>query len=194
MEFLGWYTESGDKFTDFETALTVTENTEITLTARFEEAYYVYFLSAENGDIAFTKKGANGDEISTSDVTIQLKPNTALTGWKDASGNTVGSTVTISGANITLTPVIESGYWITYESGDGASYIEPVFVAPSALTEAPTAPTRPGYTFSHWSLTEGGEEYAFGTAITDSITLYAVWTPRTDTQYTVIHWWENADD
>ena len=40
----------------------------------------------------------------------------------------------------------------------------------------------------------GGAAFTFGQQLDQALTLYAVWTPNTDTQYTVIHWQENADD
>ena len=38
------------------------------------------------------------------------------------------------------------------------------------------APTKDLYTFTHWSLTEDGAEFAFTTPITADTTLYAIWT------------------
>lgn len=194
MKFLGWFDESGTQFTSFNQPLAVTDEEEITLTAKFDEVFYVYFLNAENGAVLLTKEGKNGATVSVSDVTLHLYADTALTGWKDESGNTVGDSVVINGSDIVLTPIISSGYWITYESGSGSSYIWPTFVPPMTATRAPETPVRPGYNFSHWSLTENGTPYTFGSPLTESITLHAVWTNATNTEYLVIHWWENADD
>ena len=50
---------------------------------------------------------------------------------------------------------------------------------------------KPGYTFDGWY--NGTEEVENGTQITKPMTLKAHWTPE-KVSYTVIHWWENADD
>ncbi len=194
MKFLGWYTDEDTQFTSFNQPMVITADAEITLTAKFEEVYYVYFLNAENGSILLTKEAKDGESVSVSDVSLHLYADTALTGWTDENGNTVGDSVTVNGANITLTPIISEGYWITYESGSGSTYIWPTFVPPGVATHTPVDPTRPGYVFSHWSLSENGTAYTFGSVLTESITLHAVWTPDTNTKYLVIHWWENADD
>ena len=44
------------------------------------------------------------------------------------------------------------------------------------MTTAPTqTPLREGYVFKHWSATQNGEAYAFGSVLTEDLTLYAVW-------------------
>ena len=52
--------------------------------------------------------------------------------------------------------------------------------------------TKPGYTFSHWEY--NGTKFEFGSPLTENITLKAHWNVKADTQYTVIHWQENAND
>ena len=46
--------------------------------------------------------------------------------------------------------------------------------------------------FDDWY--NGDAPFTFGNALTDSVTLTAHWTANTNTQYTVIHWQENAND
>ena len=109
------------------------------------------------------------------------------------SGNLVSS-VTLNGRDVTLTAKVENGHWITYDS-QGGTYVAPAFVKGNGTTTAPAAPTRPGYTFKHWSETKGGDAaFTFGQKLDKKLTLYAVWTANTNTRYTVIHWLENADD
>ena len=54
-----------------------------------------------------------------------------------------------------------------------------------------TNPTKPGYTFDGWY--NGSAKVENGATIESSMTLTAHWTPK-QVNYTVIHWWENADD
>ena len=188
-EFTGW--RDGDNNAPTFGAVTVTETKTITYHAQFADVYFVFFTN-EKGEVMVTKKGANGDKISTEGVTYPVDNEQSIVGWKDASGNLVSS-VTLNGRDVTLTAKVENGHWITYDS-QGGTYVAPAFVKGNGTTTAPAAPTRPGYTFRHWSATVGGAAFNFGNALTTALTLYAVWTPNTRTQYTVIHWQENADD
>ena len=82
-----------------------------------------------------------------------------------------------------------------FETGKGASYLEPQFVAANAVSVEPkNTPTRQGYDFQYWSLTENGEKYTFGQPLSKDITLHAVWDARKDTKYTVIFWKQSVSD
>ena len=188
-EFTGW--RDGENNAPVFGAVTVTETKTITYHAQFADVYFVFFTN-EKGEVMVTKKGANGDTISTEGVTYPVGNEQSIVGWEDASGNLVSS-VTLNGSDVTLTARVENGHWITYDS-QGGTYVAPAFVKGNGTTTAPENPTRPGYTFHHWSATVGGAAFTFGNALTTALTLYAVWTPNTRTQYTVIHWQENADD
>ena len=188
-EFTGW--RDGDNNAPTFGAVTVTETKTITYHAQFADVYFVFFTN-EKGEVMVTKKGANGDTISTEGVTYPVGNEQSIVGWKDASGNLVSS-VTLNGRDVTLTAKVENGHWITYDS-QGGTYVAPAFVKGNGTTTAPAAPTRPGYTFHHWSATVGGAAFTFGQLLDQALTLYAVWTANTNTRYTVIHWLENADD
>ena len=188
-EFTGW--RDGDNNAPVFGAVTVTDTKTITYHAQFADVYFVFFTN-EKGEVMVTKKGKKGDTISTEGVTYPVGNEESIVGWEDASGNLVPS-VTLNGSDVTLKARVENGHWITYDS-QGGTYVAPAFVKGNGTTTAPAAPTRPGYTFRHWSATEGGAAFTFGNALTTALTLYAVWTANTDTRYTVIHWLENADD
>ena len=191
-EFTGWRDGAGNA-PAFGKAVTVNENDTKTITyhAQFADVYFVFFTNPD-GEVMVTKKGANGETIPAEGVTYPVGNEESIVGWEDASGNLVSS-VTLNGSDVTLTAKVENGHWITYDS-QGGTYVEPAFVKGNGITTAPTNPTRPGYTFDHWSETVGGAAFTFGNALTTKLTLYAVWTKNTNTQYTVIHWQENADD
>ena len=100
---------------------------------------------------------------------------------------------TVTNSDIILYPVVAKAHWITYYS-QGGSVVEPTYVLAGQTATAPAAPTRPGYTFAGWYTdAEGGTKYNFGSVVTEDINLYAHWTPGR-VSYTVIHWWENAND
>ena len=190
-EFVGWFDESGNQLTFPITASVGSASSTVTVNAQFADVYFVFFTN-EKGEVMVTKKGANGDTISTEGVTYPVGNEQSIVGWKDASGNLVSS-VTLNGSDVTLTARVENGHWITYDS-QGGTYVAPAFVKGNGTTTAPAAPTRPGYTFRHWSASVGGAAFTFGQPLDQALTLYAVWTANTNTRYTVIHWLENADD
>ena len=188
-EFTGW--RDGDNNAPVFGEVTVTGTKTITYHAQFADVYFVFFTN-EKGEVMVTKKGANGATIFTEGVTYPVGNEQTIVGWKDKSGNIVTS-VTLTDHDVTLTAIVENGHWITYDS-QGGTYVAPAFVKGNGTTTAPAAPTRPGYTFHHWSATVGGAAFTFGQPLDQALTLYAVWTPNTNTRYTVIHWLENADD
>ena len=190
--FTGWYDEAGNLFTGFGKVDEITESDTIKLTARIEDGYYVFFKKTD-GTVIDTKTGTTGAEISLNSVSFPVEADQAITGWyKDkALTEPAGESVTIKDSNITLYAKVEEGHWITFDS-DGGSYVEPKFFATGANTEAPTAPTKPGYDFAGWY--SGNTKYTFGSPLTADITLKAKWTEQNGVKYTVIHWQENAND
>ena len=193
-EFVGWFDESGNQLTFPITASVGSASFTVTVNAQFVDVNFVFFTNP-SGEVMVTKKGANGDTISTEGVTYPVGNEQSIIGW-NYTGNEddpLISEVKLEGKDVTLKAVVKDGHWITFDS-QGGTYVEPAFVKGNGTTTAPAAPTRPGYTFRHWSATVGGAAFTFGNALTTALTLYAVWTPNTRTQYTVIHWQENADD
>ncbi|NLJ65204.1 MAG: hypothetical protein GX337_07425, partial [Christensenellaceae bacterium] len=198
-KFKGWYV--GDEKVKFgeSNPIAVTSTEEFTANARFEEVYYVFFMDGTGSDprVFTTKDGTAGDSVST-DVTLPIGSTQAVTGWykdKDLTDGPVSDPYIIGTSNQTLWPKIEEGHYLYFVSGENGTYIEPQFVLPTGTTTKPDPnPTRPGYTFSHWSTTQGGPAYSFGQPITADVTLYAVWTPKTDTSYTVVFWKQSVND
>ena len=61
-------------------------------------------------------------------------------GWylnEELTGDSVGNSYTIGTANQQLWPKIETGNYLYFISGEGATYTEPQFVAPLAGTQVP---------------------------------------------------------
>jgi len=196
-KFLGWYV--GEDKIDFALPVTVSSTETIIATARFQKVYYVFFMDSVGTDarVFKTKEGITGESVSTTDVKPPIASNQALTGWYKDQGLTdgpVGSTYIIGTANQQLWPKIEIGNYLYFVSGDQGTYIEPQFVVPNTPPAAPTPPTRPGYTFKHWSETQGGATpYLFNAPLTADKTIYAVWTAN-DTNYTVVFWKQSVND
>lgn len=184
--FAGW----NPKVT-FGTVSNVDKTETITVNAQFDEGYHVYFKDPD-GRIIATKTGKTNDTISVADVNFPVGSDEAITGWYTDAGQKVES-VTIGTSDITLYAKVEKGYWLTFES-NGGSYVAPAFYANGTPAAAPDEPAKSGYTFAGWYTDEGLTMAANFGSITESDTLYAKWTEKGNTSYTVIHWLENADD
>lgn len=186
--FTGW-----NPNVTFGTVSNVDKTETITVAAQFEDGYHVYFKD-NNGRIIATKTVANDTEVTFEDVNFPVGSDEAITGWyKDADRTEKVDSVTINGADITLYAKVEKGYWVTFES-NGGSYVAPAFYAKDTPATAPTDdPTKLGYTFDGW-YTVSDEKVTDFSTITTAITLYAKWTASQQTKYTVIHFWENAND
>lgn len=190
-EFLGWY--DGDAlFTSFGAQGEISTDATVALNAKFETVYYVFFM--DNTDRVYTTKEGKTGDVILANITFPVAANEAVTGWyADKALTQKVESVTIENNNITLYPKVETGNWITF-LGHGGTHTESVFYAPGTATVAPADPTRSGFEFKHWSTTENGAAFVFGGTLTADVTLHAVWEADTRTEYTVIHWWENAND
>ena len=191
--FVGWYL--GDtKFEDFNTFLTVEETKEITINAKYEDALYVYFYNPDGTKIMRTQKVADHDEHDYSSVTYDVDATHKLVGWAavpNGKDNIAKNIAVPTGAVSTnVYAIIEQGYWVTFDS-DGGSNIDSQFVFNKISLNEETTPTKPGYTFAGWY--NGSDKVENGTVVTAPMTLKAYWT-ASEVNYTVIHWWENADD
>ncbi len=194
-------TGENEKFTGWDPAVTfgtvgeITETKTITVTAKIEKVYYIFFKD-NTGRVVATKECTDGQTVSDfTDVTFPVGPDESITGWyfDEAAQTEKADSVTINGQNVTLYAKVEKGYWITFDA-NGGSYTAPVFYANGAAAAEPvTKPTLPGYSFDGWYLDEDCKNPADFSKITTSTTVYAGW-KAADTTYTVIHWQENADD
>ena len=196
-EFLGWYL--GDTKLTFDTK-TFDKSETFKVTAKFEGVNYFYFMNSTKNDaiVSATKVLHEDDAPITSfaDVAIPLDSTHGVAGWYTDKELTNTNKVTSLSYDedagcVFLYPKIQEGFWITYDS-NGGSYLAPQFFTANGAT-APTAPTRSGYAFTGWFTDSALTQQANFSAITEPTTVYAGWGVA-DTKYTVVHWWENADD
>lgn len=169
------------------------ENQTFQVEAQFEYGYHVYFKD-DSGRIIATETVTNGTKVTFEDVNFPVGRDETITGWyTDEDYTNKVDSVTINGADITLYAKVEKGYWLTFES-NGGSYVAPAFYANGTTAKSPDEPTKSGYTFAGWYTDGDLKTPASFDSITASTTLYAKWTAGTETKYTVIHFWENAND
>ena len=119
----------------------------------------------------------SGDTIK---ATATPNSGYSLTSWSGGylSGNTNPITGGIINENKTITSSFSNQpetHTVTFNSHEGSAVASQTINHGSTATK-PSNPTKSGYTFKWWSLTENGTEYNFSTSITSDITLHAVWT------------------
>ena len=190
--FVEWQ-ENGSKFDGFGVQ-TITKTETRTITAKYEDALYVYFYNPGGTQIMRTEKVADRDGHDYSHVSYDVDATHKLVGWAANQNGTDDITKNIAvpegSTSVNVYAIIKEGYWVTFDS-DGGSAIDSQFVFDKISLNDQTTPKKPGYTFAGWY--NGTEKVENGTQITKPMALKAHWTPK-QVSYTVIHWWENADD
>lgn len=190
--FVEWQ-ENGSKFDGFGVQ-TITKTETRTITAKYEDALYVYFYNPEGTQIMRTEKVADHKGHDYSHVSYDVDATHKLVGWAaEASGtdNIVTNIAVPEGStSVNVYAIIKKGNWVTFDS-DGGSAIDSQFVFDKISLNDQTTPTKPGYEFAGWY--NGTEKVENDATISSPMTLTAHWIPK-QVSYTVIHWWENADD
>ena len=190
--FVEWQ-ENGSKYDGFGVQ-TITKTETRTITAKYEDALYVYFYNPGGTQIMRTEKVADRDGHDYSHVSYDVDATHKLVGWAANQNGTDDITKNIAvpegSTSVNVYAIIKEGYWVTFDS-DGGSAIDSQFVFDKISLNDQTTPKKPGYTFAGWY--NGTEKVENGTQITKPMALKAHWTPK-QVSYTVIHWWENADD
>ncbi|WP_295569478.1 InlB B-repeat-containing protein, partial [uncultured Holdemanella sp.] len=193
--FVGWY-DGETKFEDFNTALTITETTTREITAKYEDALYVYFYNPAGTQIMRTEKVSDHEAHDFTNISYEVDATHKIVGWaakKNGTANIADSiTVPTDKTSVNVYAIIKEGYWISFDS-DGGSIIDSQFVlhGDKLVLGKDTTPTKPGYSFDGWY--NGLSKVENGATVTTPMTLKAHWNAA-QVSYTVIHWWENADD
>ena len=194
--FVGWVDEAGNPFTGFGKQSEITETTTRTITARYEAALYVYFLNPDGSQIMRTEKVGDHEAHDFTTVSYDVDSTHKLVGWADEANGTknIADKITVpnGSTSVNVYAIIKEGYWVSFNS-DGGSIVDSQFVlhGDKLVLGKDTTPTKPGYTFDGWY--NGLTEVHDGATVTSPMTLTAHW-KAAEVNYTVIHWWENADD
>lgn len=200
--FKGWATSSSGSVS-YASGASYTANASATLYAVWQANIYTVKYNANGGT------GAPPNQTKTYGVTLTLsstKPTRAsvnddgvtttytFKGW--ATSSTATSVSYASGAKYTAnasvtlyavwsTTTTVTQYDVTYNTNGGSNVSPQVKKKGTALTLRSTIPTKNGYTFKGWGLSEDTTtvSYAAGASYTKDadIVLYAVWTPWTHT-------------
>ena len=194
--FVGWVDEAGNPFTGFGKQAEITETTTRTITARYEAALYVYFLNPDGSQIMRTEKVGDHKAHDFTTVSYEVDSTHKLVGWAaEANGTTnIADSITVpdGSTSVNVYAIIKEGYWVSFNS-DGGSIVDSQFVlhGDNLVLDKSTTPTKPGYSFDGWY--NGLTKVENGATVTSPMTLTAHW-KAAKVSYTVIHWWENADN
>lgn len=180
-DFLGWSTDGTEAniVADFASK-TFTEDAEFTAVYRIK-SYTVVFM---NGDSQHDSQTVNYNSSATLPEPPVLDGYT-FSGWSTESGSTTTVNVEtyLVKADTTFYAVFAiNSYSVNFIAKDGTTSVGTDNVDYKDKATAPDAPAVPGWTFSHWSLTQGGEAVEVAThEITANTTFYAVYTEDTYT-------------
>ena len=194
--FVGWVDEAGNSFTGFGKQAEITETTTRTITARYEAALYVYFLNPDGSQIMRTEKVGDHEAHDFTAVSYEVDSTHKLVGWAAKKNGTENIADKISvpadQTSVNVYAIIKEGYWVSFNS-DGGSIVDSQFVlhGDKLVLGKDTTPTKPGYSFDGWY--NGLTKVENGATVTSPMTLTAHW-KAAKVSYTVIHWWENADN
>ncbi|WP_418778387.1 InlB B-repeat-containing protein [Hominenteromicrobium sp.] len=192
--FVGWYV--GKTPLSFGEVAAVS-GTEVTVTAKFEEYSYVYFMNEDGTKVVYyTAAGVAGENVAEADlnaatakVELTMGKEKGVVGWSTTQdSNTPDASITFVAGDTYVYPVVKTGFWVTFNTA-GGDYVAPQFrMAPLDLSTV--TPTRSGYTFTGWLDADGKPV----TTVSGTATVTAQWTESSNTQYRVFHWQENAND
>ena len=193
--FVGWY-DGETKFEDFNTALTITETTTREITAKYEDALYVYFYNPDGTQIMRTEKVENHDPRNFTTVSYDVDSTHKLVGWAaEANGTTnIADKITVpeGSTSVNVYAIIKEGYWISFDS-DGGSIVDSQFVLNGdklTLNES-TTPAKPGYEFAGWY--NGLSKVENGATVTTPMSLTAHW-KAAEVSYTINYWQQKVTD
>ena len=193
--FVGWY-DGETKFEDFNTALTITETTTRTITAKYENALYVYFYNPVGTQIMRTEKVGDHEVHGYTDVSYDVDSTHKLVGWAaEANGTTnIADKIKVpeGSTSVNVYAIIKKGYWVTFDS-DGGSIVDSQFVlnGDKLVLNENTNPTKPGYTFAGWY--NDSTKVENGATVTNPMTLKAHW-DAAQVNYTINYWQQKVTD
>ena len=190
--FVEWQ-ENGSKFDGFGVQ-TITKTETRTITAKYEDALYVYFYNPEGTQIMRTEKVADHKDHDYSHVSYDVDATHKLVGWAAIQNGTDDITKNIAvpegSTSVNVYAIIKEGYWVTFDS-NGGSAIDSQFVFDKISLNDQTTPTKPGYEFAGWY--NGTEKVENDATISSPMTLTAHW-KATEVNYTVNYWQQKVTD
>ena len=176
--------------------MTITETKTRTITAKYENALYVYFYNPAGTQIMRTEKVGDHDPHGYTDVSYDVDSTHKLVGWAaEANGTTnIADKIKVpeGSTSVNVYAIIKEGYWISFDS-NGGSIVDSQFVlnGDKLVLNKSTTPTKPGYTFNGWY--NDSTKVENGATVTNPMTLKAHWTAA-EVNYTINYWQQKVTD
>lgn len=186
--FEGWQLADGSYYEDGDKIETLGEAVTAQWTAAATTLYTVRYYKQD-------VKGQKMEIVALEDLyaAVDTSVRAAIPEYPGFTFDAEASNVT--GVVDAETPLILNLYYtrntydVTFKVNGGSAVAPQNGVYYTALVNEPTTPTKTGYDFAGWYTDVGlGDAYNFGVPVTHDLTLYAKWTPKTDTNYTVYHY------
>lgn len=105
----------------------------MTVTARFEEYSYVYFMNEDGTKVVYyTAAGVAGENVAEADlnaatakVELTMGKEKGVVGWSTTPDNdTPDETITFAAGVTYVYPVVKTGFWVTFDT-KGGDYMAP---------------------------------------------------------------------
>jgi uncharacterized repeat protein (TIGR02543 family) len=195
--FTGWNTKDDGTGSEFTAATTVTKN--ITVYAQWQSVTpgsFTVTFDKNGGDTEANPTTKTVTSPATTVGTLPTEPTRTdytFVKWNtqaDGNGSEFTATTPVT-ASITVYAqwqnVPPGSFIVTFDKNGGDTEASPqtktVTSPATTVVTLPTAPTRTGYTFASWNtqVNGGGTAFTETTPVTESITVYAQWTPGTYT-------------
>ena len=176
--------------------MTITETKTRTITAKYENALYVYFYNPAGTQIMRTEKVGDHEVHGYTDVSYDVDSTHKLVGWAAERNGTenIADKITVpkGSTSVNVYAIIKEGYWISFDS-NGGSIVDSQFVlnGDKLVLNKSTTPTKPGYTFNGWY--NDSTKVENGATVTNPMTLKAHWTAA-EVNYTINYWQQKVTD
>ncbi|WP_207303265.1 InlB B-repeat-containing protein, partial [Intestinimonas massiliensis (ex Afouda et al. 2020)] len=148
--FTGWYTEADCTGEPYAFTTMPAEN--ITLYAKWQAGQYTITFDSQGGSQVETIAADYGQTVTA--PTAPTRTGYTFGGWyteADCTGEPYVFT-TMPAQSFTLyAKWTVNQYTITFETGEGATAVEPITADYGTAIQAPANPTREGYIFNGWS-------------------------------------------
>ncbi len=171
--FVGWNSAADGTGTSYTSSSVLAINAATTLFA----------VWAPSGDVSFTFDSQGGTVIPPVSVrvghdlgwpTVPSRAGYTFLGWSRTISGVIVNSMTVTTERVMYAVWSQDGATVSFNS-EGGSAVESMSVPFGTNIVWPADPTRDGYSFDGWATSEGGSVLVT-LNVTDSTTLYAVWT------------------
>ena len=180
----GWEDENGDTV-EFDTPVSVEgdERTTTKVYPVFRKQLTVQYYVNDEIYTTDVVEPADQDDYELLPSAPIPEPNKYFLHWSKTEDDSAGeydiADLQDETGTLKLHAISEKMFKASFVTGENATATHALYANENrTLDEQPEEPTRKGYEFRHWSLTEGGDSVNVETYVfTEDTTFYAVWNP-----------------